>query len=656
VGYVWLEREPAPMPVGISWLSPVGATLESKFRDDFSLGQRVRVLLAIGDDCPLDGHVIEVRRGEDRCEIRISFALIAARTARWVLAFLQGLIETGEAEGPAVTQLETVQLTQRVEIEPRLRSLFEQSAEAWVQSVGGGPKRTARLEPDGSLLTRWDPTRPGLDKVIRVSACGYNSVYEFEIDHPLGGFRPPDRMTCRRRRWHRRVGAPPRLRVRAHHPLWPQIRIERPAHDVSYGGLSFKTDALDDLLYPGLVLNDVEVAWKGGESIRMPAVVRHVSREPATGAQVCGIELLFDLAEPTAQQWCDAVESLMHPMTSLAGGWDDDVWELYARSGYFSLSDKTPEDFSEQRRAFARSSNLLRRAPRVGFRIDWVGETRVEASISQVQAWPGSWLVYQLARHQESRPMHVAGEQVLRELYLHAYERLQRTTGARWLVSYVQDVARFSRMLHYDHAAQYAETGRAYLRPFWAMERECDEPIPVADSKTEIGLATADEVLRLAQLVVAQRSPDYAVATGLSAVQLGERKISPDWEAGGLTRDRTVFVARRGGFMVAAAVCEKAENGVHLYGLLDCVRTFAFVPEARETFPELLAAAQRWFSSAGKRRFVHFVDEDDHPQQVRDLGFVDLGKAHTLVVSIDLLPELLERVFAVTCRRKERRA
>lgn len=653
VGYLWLEDEPAPTPVRILWLSPVGATLISDFRADLTLGERVRVLLAIGDDCPLEGHVIEVRRGPTEgvpCQIRVSFSLIPASTARWVLAFLRGLIQAGEGEPPPTVEREVKILAEPDEIDRYVSGLYGESARAWVRRGNEAP-RPGRLEPDGSLLVRWDGA-PATGGPLEVEACGYNSVYQFHVGHPTGGFRRLTRLVSRRHRWHRRVRAPSRLKMSVRHPLWPEVHIQRRVHDVSFSGLAFETDALDDLLYPGLVLHDLEVAWKGGRRLTFSAIVRHVSDRPDAHGQLCGVELLIDPSEEAGAEWCDEVSRLMHPLTGLSSGWDDDVWALYGESGYFSLSDKSPDDFSDQRRAFAQASDKLRGDPEVGFRIDCVGETRVEASISQVQAWSGSWVVYQLARHQVRRPLSMSGEQVLRDLYLHAYERLQRTSGARWLVSYVQDVARFSRLLHYDLTAAYTASGRSDIRGFWAMQGDT-APREGRTGKYEIGLATPEELEQLGETIVEQRSELYRAGTGLDRPGLEMDAISHRWKKAGLGRERAILVARRSGFMVAAAVCEFAEEGVHLYGLLDCVRLFALVPAARAVYPELLEAARAWYRSRGKKRFVYFVDADDDPQQALDEGFVDMGKAYTLVLPIDLLPELLERVYAVTARRME---
>ncbi len=654
VGYLWLEGEPAPTPVRIKWLSPVGATLVSDFRDDFTLGERLRVLLTVGDDCPLEGHVIEVRRGdgdgEGACEMRVSFCRIPAETARWVLAYLRRLMELGEAKPPATAELEVSTMTEPHEIRQQLQRLHASGATAWVRTEGPGRPRPARLEPDGALLMRWDPLLSPPGRCIDVEACGYNSVYQFRIEHPMGEFRLPDRIVRRRHRWHRRVAAPSRLKVTFRHPLWPELGIDRVAHDVSFSGLSLETDALDDLLYPGLVLPEVEVTWKGGRTLCFAAIVRHVTDRPDGGGQICGLELLVDPAEPVGRVWCDEVDRLLHPMTGISSGWDEDVWSLYADSGYFGLSGKTPESFEDQRRAFARASDRLRVSPEVGFRIDCVGETRVEASISQVQAWDGSWLVYQLGRHQELRPLSMSGERVLQDLYLHAYEQLQRTPGAQWLISYVQDVARFSRLLHYDLTEEYARSGRASIRQFWAMEGKCGEE-STGSFSSEVAKASEEELERLRDLVVEQRGQLYVDGTGLRAHGLD--RVTRTWDKVGLRREREVLVARRRGVMVAAAVCEFADDGVHLYGLLDAVRLFAVNPDSREAYPELLAAARVWYRSRGKRRFVYFVDEDDDPNQVP--GFTDLGKAYALVLPIDLLPELLERIHTIAARNAGRR-
>ena len=72
-----------------------------------------------------------------------------------------------------------------------------------------------------------------------------------------------------RHRWLRRAPAWGGCTVHFAHPLWPQVRVERELADISYAGLCFATEPGEDLLYPGLVLSEVEVGLPGREPVRL---------------------------------------------------------------------------------------------------------------------------------------------------------------------------------------------------------------------------------------------------------------------------------------------------------------------------------------------------------------------------------------------------
>ena len=131
-----------------------------------------------------------------------------------------------------------------------------------------------------------------------------------------------------------------------------------------------------------------------------------------------------------------------------------------------------------------------------------------------------------------------------------------------------------------------------------------------------------------------------------STLDLGDNAAL--WQRAGLARERRIFVSRMGDELVAAAVAELAEEGAHLFRLLDIVRVYSFSREGDERLAALVLTAGQWFSSRGKERFILFREEQTKID-LSDLNVVqELGPADMSILNAALLPELLEHTSEVT--------
>jgi hypothetical protein len=513
---------------------------------------------------------------------------------------------------------------------------------------GDHPTRNipARVMRDGRLLLecRADDGRFPRPP-FRVQLEGYNSVYEFRSSAE-GTVSTPESIRRVRRRSHRRTAAPRRLRVTFAHPLLPEVVIDAPAIDVSAEGVSFETSS-GDMLESGAKLRNIELSWKGGARIKTHAIVAHVTHSGHSDRQRVGLRLLMDRA--SLEEWQRQIEGVLHPRTTRGTHDHQLFWQTYVESGYFNLSRKNETDFRRERSSFQRCHELLRNAPEVGASFVRSSEKRVEAVAHQISPWPGSWLFYQFCRLPDSRPASVADDNVLMDLYTHAYEYVQQRPGAEWLVTYVQEAARFSRLVFHGIGERYAELGRASVTRFRAIEVECTGSVE-EDAEFDVGPATQQEIRILAAAIGALRPEIYVAATGLGASDLGIDSTAEKWQAAGFERKRQVLVARHSGRPIAGAVLDAADDGLHLFGLLDVARFYPLAGGGCEAFSALLRSARSWFSALGKRRFAYFANDAEHPGAYGEPGCTDLGAAFTIVLPVALLPEMLEHVNVTTSR------
>jgi hypothetical protein len=502
-------------------------------------------------------------------------------------------------------------------------------------------------------LRRWDYDGPPLQASLVVEIGGPLSLYRFELDvaHANDGqvdTEAPSVVERIRTRREARERPPPNTVVRfrsvGDRPVvW---RVE----NVSRRGLSLAPAASCAGLRAGDVISNVVVEWGGRLRIQMDLHVRHVSEQFGDGRRVAGAEI--DFASPDdAYHWEREVESLGDVTTRTGGSWTRDLWELYEQSGYFALSSKTPAEFDHLRDAFEIASRKLARAPSLGLQIVWPSIRGAEASVSLVALNHHAVFLYHVARRHGNPPVGATGRTILHDIYCRAIGWIGASDFAKWLVVWVQDVTDFSKRLHLDFVKRHADSARAGVTAFRALEIPTEAVAQAAAAQGAGGraaewnvrAASADDVAEITRALAATFPPSIMDALGLTVPF--ERRWSA-WDDSSLLRGRDIVVAERDGRIDAVAVLECAEDGIHLFGLLDVVRvvTMRDSPGATEA---LLAHAGDMFQQIGKRVFIFACDpalpEDQWPD-----GAVDLGITHCTVMSTALLPQFADHAWELT--------
>ena len=417
----------------------------------------------------------------------------------------------------------------------------------------------------------------------------------------------------------------------------------RPVSDVSTRGLGFRPLPRDLDAAPG-TLDDAWIDWMGLQRIALAFDVRAAHELPGTGELVLGGRVTA--ATPIdGARWEALVEAQMYARTVKSGDHAEDLWSLYAESGYFRLSGKQPEDFGAQQEAFRTAQPRLAAAPELGIQILWPSSRGVEAAVTGAVPYEGAAFLYQLARR-PGQPPEGTAKQLLREGYMRALEWVQLRDDVRWLIIWVQDAGgRISKELHLDFGLRHADDVTACVRQLHVLEMSTSRPPPDSLDVVvrEAGPSDAVDIARRAADLLPQA---YLDAHMLDAVRLASSEF-PRWDEAGLARDRRVFVAERDGRIVAAATVTMAEEGVHVYRLFNLVEVIPFGDYDAEAVEHLLVEAATWLRSLGVPAFVYACDAaipaERWPADSRDLGLT-----HCTVISKVLLPELIEDVWLVT--------
>lgn len=507
-----------------------------------------------------------------------------------------------------------------------------------------------QLQSDGTLLVPASCREETLDVVL----AGFIGSYHFRWQQALDGQAPELWLAPRRAGSRARVSA--RVRAERSNPHDDLLVC-----DVSESGIGVACHAALQMIFPGQRFERLKIHWKGGCEIECDATVMHVSPRAVGGYDRCGLKLHLEPLQRA--RWAELVAPLLHPRTLLGQVSAETLLLAYEESGYLNLSGRRPEDFSEQRQDFARAQARLKDAGDLGCAVAAGDAQRFEAFCHQLEVWPQSWLFYHLCRLPAGRSLGTCDDRVLVDLYSRAYAYVQQQPAARWLVTYIQKGAGYSHRLHYQGALEASPLGGVAIVPVRVHQLEC-KPADVAGTPAHaqrhghtsgdsqslyVGVATAAQIERIRRWLRRSLPPEYLAATGLDDEGLALARLPRRYADAGLERGRCVFVAERGAELVACAVVDAASPGLHLYGLLDSVRVFGLCDangSDEQATDALLGAAQRWYAALGRREFCYFADPTSELDPLRWPGR-DLGEAYIVVQSVEHVPLLLERVFAL---------
>ncbi len=508
--------------------------------------------------------------------------------------------------------------------------------------VSPGTWLPALLRGDRHLHINWRPNIqiPAAPYVLEVA--GHYSDFLFEIGTltPNGKIRDLISGERTRRRSFRRVTAPPGVTLCFEHPEWPGYSICRKVIGFSLLGLAIECEQPKDLLWPGLAL-EFGLHWKGCRPHHFIGQVRHVGRQ--FGRRICGIEVFAETLEDE-RAWQREISPVVYPDTSIPSAQDDNIWELYKTSGYLELSGKSPAEFAGLKSAWEQAHKKFCNAPHLFTQVVRHARGHVAGTLSISKIWSNAVLGYHMARRQDDRPLTHAGNETLRALHCHAYE-LAQYDGAEWFVGYVQDAARLSRAVHLDFPARYTECGRAAVVPFRAIEIA----VPCCQDSTGVTHASPTDIVTVLEYIAENRPRPYVEAHDFVGTQFAMKSLVAACKAVGAKRDRFMMVLKSNGRTRAAIILDAAEEGLHLFGLLDLARLIVLEYVNDEEIMKLIGAASRWFETHDKKCFI-FIDERCAPisKQLKQMGAVDLGGASCTIMHRSLIPDMLEHLATLT--------
>jgi len=675
VGYRVLRGPQSPVAVvgglelPLTRISPVGACAvapsDLPFRDGEPASVELRVPGMPSFGIGADLGRAEVERDGTR-RVNLGFRASDLAHARHVASLLEALRMQGTVVLPEARSATRQTIADPALLRPLLGMMARNRTRAILKRRGAGANRLLRLGeylPDRDLLV-FDGALPVQEGSLALELVGHTAMYEmpplrvFEWNSDRMVTAAPPEITRFRRRSGSRALVSGEYLVRFRHPVWRQLFAERTVRDVSFRGLAFWCDAVNDLLYPGLELDEVEVVRDGLGPFRFSAEVRGVrlaqgAADTRGSEQIIGVSLTPS-SPADAAAWAGAVGDQLYPRTRISPEASGQIWDVFNESGFFRLSGKEPHQFRRNRQDFERVSGVLSAAPEVGSRVCWVADERVECSISINKGYRHTWVGHQMARR-PGVPGGASAKRVLRETFFRTFEMALADPDSRWILLYIDAAIRWSRAVT-DFGVAHRATDEAMNFPFRLRDAAVDAPA-LAGIAAAVGSPEPGEVELLLETIRGQRSFTYCEVLDLLPGRIHLRELREQWAKAGMRRDRSIRIARCSGRPVAGAILDVAEPGTNMFHILDGVRLFvlpegaALPGEAREdALLALLEDARRWYAGAGVDRFVYYQEREVAPHAER-FGMADLGLGFEWAISVKLLPEWMEHIYELTSPR-----
>lgn len=472
------------------------------------------------------------------------------------------------------------------------------------------------------------------------------------------GLGDPDRPRQPGRLARFRSRAFPRAAVSGRHPVVLTLPGHPPIHTrmVEIGGQGLgvtTTDPGANSLTPGRSLSFELRDDERGELLRLRCRVCHV--RPDAGGTFVGLAV-GPVGTADAVAWIEVASRHLYPHTSCRRGGEQAVWDILAAQ-YFALSGKQVDDFAPLHARFLAGTGRLHASPMLGHVVRWEGE----GTIAFVRAYDHTFMGHQVGRT-APRQGGPSSREVLRELYMHGFGRVQLHRNVRWVAGFVNRRVRWMRH-HLDFAAGSAGLGSAVF-PMRLVEVSCaDGPTgEIAPGVWTRSIGPRDR--RESRLVVGEaerRGPVWCDSLDMTEGRLHGGQIADRFRDQGLGRDRCVRIAEVDGEPVAALVLDLMEEGVNAFGLFDAARLLVLDHSAPPmvvdaALAELLRDAQAWYAQRGRRSFQWIAEEPflrpfDRLPFLSCFEVTDCGEGDYWVISFEHIPDFLEYIREVTERR-----
>lgn len=357
-----------------------------------------------------------------------------------------------------------------------------------------------------------------------------------------------------------------------HHPF-SNGYVERDICDISLSGFSISNNLDEDLLLPGMWIQELEIVYAGYVKMKCGAkvVYRRVDEEAGTvkyGLAIAGMDL------ETYTRLCRILWSSANARIGISSDAEmDTLWEFMFDTGYFDQDGfgsniQQLDTFKESYQKLYRSGQDIAR------QILYKTNGRIEGHVAMIRAYEPVWLVYHYAaRNLKGRPRFLSFLKDVIE-YLAPYQR-QHTAGTDHFMTYYvpenDSVAKF-----FNHFVRYVNDGKkCSVDSFAAMDfdRKIAKRLPEGWMIRE---CTLSDILKLKEFYEAASGGLLLDAIGLNTP--GE-SLKKSFAAAGFTREHRIYCLCCHNQQLAFFIVNRSDITVSLAGLLNGITAIIIEPD-----------------------------------------------------------------------------
>lgn len=383
-------------------------------------------------------------------------------------------------------------------------------------------------------------------------------------------------------------------------------------HDINASGLSATVDLEQELLPPGLVLNELELALPDGGTVVCRAIVRSLRALPRvekgssrTGAPAhCGVAFV-DLSPEDRRRLGQSLVADGFPHLEAAQPGDSKhIWKFLEEAGFrFHLYNDGSE--RSERIALGTMENLLGPARNVGINILYRAADGHRGHIAGIRLYGRTWLATHLAAKQGDKS--VGTDRISRALCMSLAEHIEsQEHGEHVKFVWIKAQKWTNRMFGWSGRAVH-RAGLSCMQEFGIFVRPNDTPSAPPSTEVEVRDATPDEIALLARTFGEREDPVRIVSEDLTAEKLTLSSLGREYAEGGLYRSRRIRVACIDRIPLAFALVEESTPAVQLSELLNAFELVDIHPDDQRLEEARLALANDAVSLYRERGLTHSV-------------------------------------------------
>ncbi len=407
---------------------------------------------------------------------------------------------------------------------------------------------------------------------------------------------------------------------------------------------------------PGFHLKNVRFNLPKAESFTVNAIVVHCSSTDE-GLVLLQASLNNNERKNLMPLFNFVVERRYDTTSQLTRIQYEKLWFLFADSGYTDLCEPEAAKFMKSTAestwsSMEKSPDLLAR----NVAVDQDGRA-LAAGLHITRIFSDSWLIHHLAilkGHQRTATPQLFG----------AMCDYLIQTGAKYVISYTKAGEAWSEKNYYAFAREYPSIDVNFIESYQVLQFPLLTKNQTLSPSTNITIreGTQWDKKRIAKFLSQTESPLWLKAFDLLENTIDLSDISSKYEAAGLQRNRTFFIAETNRKMVAFAMCDIATTGVNIWSLTDNFRVFVvdpLHPKLEEAKRNLTIQALNFYRNAGKPLGLCF-SKDTSFKYLKGIEWVEFEKTSLWVTTDQMVPryrqynaQVFGRIMAKTRMRKK---